>query len=286
MLTYGKAKQTFSLTRNLSSKKFNMENTNQMEIREITASELSDGISSEMPAVTQHGEENSVTPEPVAQPKPQAVEVSRGDTISNPYPQDVNGTFFNPKYHRTDENGKPDFRRGAFVRIGTGRPTKEESEALASKAPKRAPSLRTEYAPPSVDSSSKSKVVLPSGEQPAQPETVNAPSAKAQKKAEKEAQAASGYDLTAETYLQIGYGIAEGFFGPDVRPDDESEHAMLKGPLVALLTEKGEIPLSPTALFLLTLAAYASKKAAKPTVRERATIVFLRFRNWFKAMKG
>ena len=201
-----------------------MDTPDQLEIREITASELSDGISSEMPAVTQHGEENNATIEPVAQTKPPLVKIPEADL--NPYPQDVNGTFFNPKYHRTDENGKPDLRRGAFVRIGTGRPTKEESEALASKAPKRAPSPRAEYAPPSVDSSSKSKVVLPSGEQAPQPETVNAPSAKAQKKAEKEAQAASGYDLTAETYLQIGYGIAEGFFGPDVRPDDESEHAM------------------------------------------------------------
>ena len=260
-----------------------MSDTNNTEIREISASELSDGISAEMPHVTQHGEENNTTTEPVK------IQPSENPPIYKPTPPyaDVNGLVFNAAIHRTDENGKPDLRRGAFVRIKTGRPSKEEMRIMGNNQ-KPNPEKRAEYVKPSSDSSEKSKVVLPSVAPQTEPQTFNEnpTNERAKKKADKEAAQLSGHEVTAETYLQVGYAIAEGFFGQEVRPDDDSEHQMLKGPLVALLTEKGEIPLSPTVLFCLTLAAYASKKAAKQSVREKATILFIRFRNWFKSMKS
>lgn len=87
------------------------------------------------------------------------------------------------------------------------------------------------------------------------------------------------YDQAAELYLNLGYGLAASWFSDEIRPESQEEHASLKMPLSAVLREKGVVDLSPTQMFLISLGAYIAKKAQKPTVKERFTLLYLKVRN-------
>lgn len=93
---------------------------------------------------------------------------------------------------------------------------------------------------------------------------------------------ADEFDNGAEILLQTGYGICASFLTNDFRPESQEEHMSLKIPLAAFLREKGMAGMSSTQLLILSLAAYVSKKAAKPTVRDRFVLWYLKVRAFFK----
>ena len=81
--------------------------------------------------------------------------------------------------------------------------------------------------------------------------------------------------------LQTGYGVAAMFLSEHVRPENDAEHTTLKVPLAAMLREKGVITLTPTQLFIFSLAAYVGKKAGNPTVKERAILCYIKLKSFF-----
>lgn len=93
------------------------------------------------------------------------------------------------------------------------------------------------------------------------------------------------FDNAAEMALQTSYGLVASFFTNDIRPDSQEEHLSLKIPLAAVLREKGNIGLSNTQLLMVSIAAYISKKAAKPTIRERFVLFYLRAKALIKGEK-
>jgi hypothetical protein len=93
------------------------------------------------------------------------------------------------------------------------------------------------------------------------------------------------FDNGAEMLLQTGYGVAASFLSNDIRPENAEEHASLKIPLAAVLRERGSLGMTPTQLLMLSLAAYIGKKAAKPTVKERLLIIYLKARAFIKGEK-
>lgn len=93
------------------------------------------------------------------------------------------------------------------------------------------------------------------------------------------------FDTAAEMILQTAYGTAAMFLSDEIRPENPEEHITLKVPLAAVLREKGVVQLTPTQLLLFSLAAYAAKKAGKPTVKERAILIYLKAKSFFTGKK-
>lgn len=228
------------------------------DLQTVSADELTSMIAPEMPDVTSKTDN---TPEfrleSSTEPSPDKSEL-----------RDDDGILFNKKYHQTDSNGQPFKRRGKWVRISRGRMSKEEAEALRSTKIEN-----TDPTPKSVIDG------LTENAQPAQP--TQPEKSASEKRAEKQAQLRSNYEVTAEMYLGIVDGVLDGLFGQDARLDGD-DRTMLKPPLVAVMEEKGEIPLSPTQLLMAVSLSVAAKKASKPTVRERFVLLVYRIKNIFK----
>lgn len=243
-----------------------LENTDAIP---ITSEEIAIPIAAEMPQVT--GEETSITEKPT--------EIFRLESPTVAELKDDAGIVFHPDYHKTDGGGKPLKVRGKFVRIKAGRPSKEEVEALKLSERPNTPKIST-------DSSAKSKlegVEIPKveieTEDQAQPNET--PKTAAERRAEKRAEMLSQYSVTAKMYMGVLDGIAEGFFGPDARLDQDDKN-MLEPPMVAVMEEKGEIPLTPIQLLCVVALSIAAKKAKHTTVRERFGILVYRIKNMFK----
>lgn len=249
----------------------------------ITAEAITDVIAQEMPDVTKSANENK--PAPVSEPVSEAEKVTRVQSPAPPaslFPEftenrdevlDPTGARFVDGIHQTDENGKPfKNRAGNFVRIKNGRMSNEEKEKIYGGRKAIASESSTDSSPKSTVAGDNKTVIKT--EQPAK----RANPARISSEPEK-----VNYETVAEMYLQTGYALAAPFLGDEFRPDNDAEHNALKVPLIAVLEEKGEIPLTPVQMFCLALIAHAGRKyATKPTVKEKVQLMFLKVRNMFK----
>ena len=208
-----------------------------------------------------------------------------------PVIRDKSGKLFDPSKHAVDEMGQPRFNKnGFFISNKIGNPGKkseggnngeQQSQSTASETPKI--DIQSFDNTSDGNNGTPSLFASPNG-QPDQ------------------------YDRMADLYLETGYGIAAGFLGDGIRPEfkvekvttggpglpdqieevlkrtpeGKQEHESLRYPLAAALREKQVTGMSPTQMFLASMAAYLSKKAAKPSVRERFTLLALKVRSWFK----
>lgn len=240
-------------------------------VREITSVELSAPIAREMPPVT-GSQETSTQPSPEFKLEPTPIQSEQIDE---------GGVKFNAAYHKTDENGKPLKRRGHFVRINSGRPSKEEAEALKS-GKSEIPASSDQPAPVKPDPTPKSVVGgLPKSAPKQAPDTSpTVEPLRVDRKEEKRAEMLTKYHATADVYIGVLDGIASGIFGADAGLDQQ-DRDMIKPPLVAVMEEEGEIPLTPKQLLCCVLIAVAAKKAKHQSVRERALVLFLKIKGFF-----
>jgi hypothetical protein len=210
---------------------------------------------------------------------------------SKPVPviRDKSGKLFDPTKHAVDDLWQPRFNKnGFFVSKFIGNPGKKKDAANPDEQqPRTAATPTTESE--SFVSAGDGNTGMPAAFAPVsgQPDQ---------------------YDRMADMYLETGYGIAAGFLGDGIRPEfkvekvttggpglpdqieevlkrtpeGKQEHESLRYPLAAALREKQVTGMTPTQMFLASLAAYVSRKAAKPTVRERFTLCVLKIRSWFK----
>lgn len=83
------------------------------------------------------------------------------------------------------------------------------------------------------------------------------------------------YTMQAEVFLQMGYGPIVALFTADAKPDPD-QHLALKQSLGAWLRVKKLKDIPPGAAFALCAIGVFMSKLEKPTVRERAAMVYLR----------
>lgn len=212
---------------------------------------------------------------------------------AKPVPEirDFYGKLFDPTKHKVDASGMPlRNKNGGFISINLGNPGKRKQGEQSGDSPE---SLTTEIGdsagsdlPPQVPPGMAGTFQSGPGDQS---------------------------EIMAEVYLQTAYGLAASFLGDGIRPEfrvekrieqgvqnpdgsrepdrevevvkftaeGKAEHDSLKTPLTAVLREKGNPGLTPTQIFLVSLGAFIAKKAAKPTVRERLTLLALKVKNLF-----
>ncbi len=171
-------------------------------------------------------------------------------------PQDDGGTPFDPDRHAVDEFGNPRKNRsGRYYSKLLGK----KGEGKGGAAGKKSETVRAQPTF-NVDDGSPA----PSGE--------NGP-------------VQDQYDAMAEVYLQSAYGPLIVGFTDEARPD-EQEHAALKIALANYLRFKQATELSPGWGLSATIAAVLVRKSAKPKVKERIALLYIRVKDWFAKRKG
>lgn len=159
-----------------------------------------------------------------------------------PVQVDSVGNNFDPTRHAVDEGGRPrKNRKGEFVRLGRGRPPKSATQEAAG------PEQDFPKDPPQFDT----------GEQAPPP--------------------GDRYRVMAEMYLKSSYGPLMLLLTPDAAPD-ENEHNALVLTLAEWLRAEQAEQVSPKWAFILLAGGVVASKFSKPTVRERATMVWLKIR--------
>lgn len=247
----------------------------------VTADQLAAPLAENMPIPT--ATENAQTEIPAVAEAVPAKPV--------PVVRDKSGKLFDPAKHAVDDLGQPRFNKnGFFVSKFIGNPGNKKKDLPASEQQQQ----------PAADVAAKleGESFVPSGDgNPGTSAAFATPNGQPDQ-----------YDRMADMYLETGYGIAAGFLGDGIRPEfkvekvttggpglpdqveevlkrtpeGKQEHESLRYPLAAALREKQVTGMTPTQMFLASLAAYISRKAAKPTVRERFTLLALKVRSWFK----
>lgn len=210
----------------------------------ITASELTAPLAAAMPPPSE-----TTLPEETPAATPPAPEG----------PKDTRGTVFDPARHMAKPDGTPaKNRHGRFYSKDIGHPGKTSAPARPAKpapvfngpAPSRSsppPHASTEFEASS-DPANQIPRALPVVDQ---------------------------YDLLADVYLRNGYGPLMLAFGEEILPDSE-EHLALKNSLAAWLRIRRAKEFSPGLAFAMTAGAIFMKKLEKPTVRERAGLLWHR----------
>ena len=258
---------------------------NETPTETVNASQIGADLAESMPVPTSRetqaeipGTENPPANSENANPNP-----------SKPVPdiRDKSGKQFDPAKHAVDSVGQPRFNKnGFFISKFIGNPAGRKQETGNANP--------GESLPPASDGTSTGN------ESDGTSPFVSAQSGKRDQ-----------YDQAAEMFLNVGLGVGSSFLGSGFLPEHKIERITTGGPgvpdqieevvkytaegkqeleslrfpLAAVLREKQTVGLSPTQMFLASLAAYVAKKSAKPTVRERFTLLFLKVRGWFNKPK-
>lgn len=185
-----------------------------------------------------------------------------------PLEKDDGGTVFNPAEHASDENGKPKKNaRGRFYSkfIGRGGAAKRAgATAPGSAAPK------TERPLPKFEGAPENNRI-PTAEQ------VDAvqPGQDARGPGEQTPDAAEGMSLMIIPTVD---GIAQSVFGPDIALTGNDVKAA-QPVLAGYLRQKNVRDISPGWALVAVCSAIYLPKFAKPTVKERLTLLVLKVRN-------
>jgi len=249
----------------------------------VTASDVGADLAASMPVPTANGTQTEIPgTESASNPSTNAIS-------GKPVPdiRDKSGKQFDPAKHAVDSVGQPRFNKnGFFISKFIGNPAGRKQEPGAESA--TAASLPSpDGTPTGDDTGGTSPFVSPQSGKRDQ------------------------YDQAAEMFLNVGLGVGSSFLGSGFLPEhkiekittggsglpDQTEEIVkytaegkqefesLRLPLAAVLREKQTVGLTPTQMFMASLAAYVAKKSAKPTVRERFTLLFLKVRSWFNKPK-
>lgn len=256
----------------------------------VTADQLAGPLADSMPVPTATESQTEIPAVNEASPlPPRPVPVIR----------DKSGKLFDPAKHAVDQQGQPRFNtNGFFISNRIGNPGKKRSAENTTQA--NAENGQSVSPPPTGDiPTNENGSVLPDSGNAGTSAAFNSPTG-----------GPDQYDASADLFLQVGYGLASSFLGDGIRPEfkverrtqqtaagevveevvkftaeGRQEHESLRLPLAAVLREKQTTGLTPTQMFLASLAAFVAKKAAKPTVRERFTLLALKVKNWFSKSK-
>lgn len=247
----------------------------------VNASEIGASLAESMPVPT-----SRETQAEIPGTEPQGEIPSNANPVpSKPVPdiRDKSGKQFDPAKHSVDGMGMPRFNKnGFFISNSIGNPGKKP----ATGNPESLPPV-SDGTPTGNDADGTSPFV----------------SSQSGKRDQ--------YDQAAEMFLNVGLGVGSSFLGSGFLPEHKIEKVTTGGPgvpdqidevvkyttegkqefeslrlpLAAVLREKQTVGLSPTQMFCASLAAYVAKKSAKPTVRERFTLMYLKIRSWFNKPK-
>lgn len=200
---------------------------------------------------------------PLAEAMPPVSETA-APAVEVPVLKDKSGTVFDPLIHRINDDNTPRLsKNGWYIRKDHGRRPDPHS---VPRPVKPAPSFaggpvnkpKNENPAPDFDPANQIPRALPVVDQ---------------------------YDLLADVYLRNGYGPMILAFGGDILPDEE-EHAALKNSLAAWLRIRRAREFSPGLAFGMTALAVFMKKMEKPTVREKAEILWVRVKQIYSRYFG
>lgn len=176
--------------------------------------------------------------------------------------RDTRGKVFDPSIHAVKEDGTPaKNKHGRFYPKETGKHGSPANKKVSVPQIPRRPdptfaNISGGANPPPVGS-------------PATPLEVMAPGE-------------DEYTALAEVYLQMGYGPLMALFTAEIRPIPE-EHIVLRQSLAAWMRSRKAKEFSPGVAFALCAGGIFMAKLEKPTVREKAALVWFRTKQlWAK----
>lgn len=176
-------------------------------------------------------------------------------------PKDTRGTLFDPERHATRDDGSPaKNRHGRFYSKEVGKRGANIKRTVNIPVPPRRPdptfaNVTPGVTPPPATESTPLEILPPGEDQ---------------------------YTILADLYLQISYGPLMALFSEGIRPIPE-EHIMLKQSLAAWLRSMKAKEFSPGVAFALCAGGIFMAKLEKPTVREKAQLLWVRAKQlWAK----
>jgi hypothetical protein len=190
------------------------------------------------------------------------------------------GEVFDPDVHKVNSDGRPYYdNKGHFRRKLVGRPRLDEQKRSHHAKLKETPDTPPPHVPEAPSGPAFTAFDAPSFNDGSPAGT--APGASP-------LPAPGGpdkYEIAAEGFCKLGDAVMIKFFSEEIA-NTKDEHAALKTALAPALRESDIGDMPPWIAFsMVTLAVYLPK-FEKPTVKDRATVLFLRVRSFFSRFMG